>query len=794
MAIEIYDAIIIRKPTAIYEPPAPPTEIIFKNILIKIKVKKLTTELIVESVPKNILIKTKIKKSTIDLIVESIPKNILIKTKINKFLLEIPITDFIPKNILVKTKIKKYLLEIPIIDFISKDLLLKIKIKKLLVYSVFIVTPKKILIRIKIKKFTVTKSQLIISKNIKIKIKFTKGIFYEIPFMINKHMKIRILFKKTPIEGGQIYNLPSKSAGGVGFVWGGNKKVDIKTDSLWEVATKKDNEVLVKYEGFEKKDEDLKSPWSGIVIKVDDEIKIPWGDFQIKQNIDIIIPYENILNFMDNKMRIPWRGNFENENEKQTNIAYLHPEKKDTKANIPWGGRFPLKIDMLFNVSYNIPEKKDIKHETHWGPYWYAYWCQRKYFPPTFPLTIKFDENETIGDASVISFMDIISQKCPYQKPYSGPRDSNLPLVKIYRLLPRKDFYIVNNVVLVKRIPDNTPIDILNLSISIDVNSWLWNFSLSVPHKNYVDLLKPQSSGDFREIEININGFIWKCLIQSWSESKSFGKTTWSLSGVSPSIELSSNFSPLSSYKNNSNIQGGQIIDEILEYTDWVSEWPPGALNWSDWLNPYTDWNIPAGVFSYIDKAPIEAIQEIVNACGAYLQTDMSLKKLIVLPRYKVSPLKWSDPLYEVQLEIININDSICLEIGQSNSFKPERNAIYVSGQNQGTGVDVIIGGTAGNLQAPMITNSLITTSNVGHGLARKVLGESGKWINKNLKIFSLIADSPGLLLPGTMIKMNEISEEWIGQVISINISVEAMKENTGNVVWQTIGVEQYYG
>lgn len=68
--------------------------------------------------------------------------------------------------------------------------------------------------------------------------------------------------------------------------------------------------------------------------------------------------------------------------------------------------------------------------------------------------------------------------------------------------------------------------------------------------------------------------------------------------------------------------------------TGWVLDWQA-----SDWL-------IPAGVWTYSNLAPIDAIAQLAEAAGAFILPDMATRKLTVLSKYPVAP--WSPTVADV--------------------------------------------------------------------------------------------------------------------------------------------------
>jgi hypothetical protein len=103
----------------------------------------------------------------------------------------------------------------------------------------------------------------------------------------------------------------------------------------------------------------------------------------------------------------------------------------------------------------------------------------------------------------------------------------------------------------------------------------------------------------------------------------------------------------------------------------------------------------------------------------------------------------------------------------------------------------VIRTGTAGDRLATMVTDPLITATEVAAERGRTVLaaGQNFRQVTIDLPLMSP-PDLPGLLVPGTIVDVNQASGIWRGQVTGVRISGS---RNRGLSVRQIITVERYY-
>src|SRR5690606_13024878 len=98
-------------------------------------------------------------------------------------------------------------------------------------------------------------------------------------------------------------------------------------------------------------------------------------------------------------------------------------------------------------------------------------------------------------------------------------------------------------------------------------------------------------------------------------------------------------------------------------------------------------------------------IARIAAAAGGYVQATPNTKTLRVLPRYPVAPWNWGGETPGLILPL-----AVVTETGTDWQPQDEANGVYVSGETgDGVLVHVVRDGTAGNLQAPMVVDRLIT-------------------------------------------------------------------------------------
>uniref|UniRef100_UPI00083095B3 hypothetical protein n=1 Tax=Marinobacterium profundum TaxID=1714300 RepID=UPI00083095B3 len=310
-----------------------------------------------------------------------------------------------------------------------------------------------------------------------------------------------------------------------------------------------------------------------------------------------------------------------------------------------------------------------------------------------------------------------------------------------------KEVYIFMPSLTLYRTPDGAEIEALNVSWTTDSDSWGWRFSATLAQASDLALLKSGSNGP-REIACEINGHLFKGIVESYGTSRQFGQSGYTIKGRSLSAYLSDPYAPLRSKAIDATYSARQLAEQELANTGWT-------LNWQ-----IPDWTIPAGAFSYQSKDAIAVIKSIAEAAGATVQTDPSIQQLHIKPRYPVSPHLWAN--VGTPLDAI-LPAELIKTAGSEFRSLPKYNRTFVAGGPTG-GVIVMLtrDGTAGDILSPQIVDPLITHSTVGYERARNELAPGGNWESLSLETWlTQQGEAPGLLLPGHLVEIQDISESY---------------------------------
>jgi hypothetical protein len=375
-----------------------------------------------------------------------------------------------------------------------------------------------------------------------------------------------------------------------------------------------------------------------------------------------------------------------------------------------------------------------------------------------------------------------------FQCKYTGvnPRGVNLnfglhPCPDTGLLIPIRKVYFIVNEVSLKRISDNVPIHFTSVSAGTDDDSWCWGFTASVPYSE-LEKIEPTASGPV-EVELAINSQVWRFAIEGYTDDEEFAKTNITVKGRSLTAYLEDPYAPTRSFKQATALNSRQFAESELTRPGLVTGY---SLDWQ--LIDSLGWLMPADTWSYSELTPIQVIQNIVQGAGGYVNSHPADKQLLVKAKYPTPYWEWP-----TATGLLTIPRSFVKRQSLEWHEKPAYNGVYVSGENTGVTAFVKRTGTAGEFQAPMFVNPMISAASAARNKGMSILSAGGKQATVSLDL--PMEASLGLVSPGVMVEVTNgglgTAPAWRGIVRSSSV---AANWGRGLTVNQSLRVERHYG
>lgn len=329
----------------------------------------------------------------------------------------------------------------------------------------------------------------------------------------------------------------------------------------------------------------------------------------------------------------------------------------------------------------------------------------------------------------------------------------------------RSVYYVLNESSLVLA-GTGAPIEHAGLALRLDIDSWAWGWSATVPTA-YLSALRPDGADGFKEVIATINGESFRLLVETLSRERRFGRSELRIGGRSLSAWLASPHSPVVTRYNSEARTARQLLDEALTINGVPLGW---TVDWQ-----IDDWLVDAGAWSH-SGSYIEAAVRIAETPGAVIQPHPTAQVLRVIPRYAGAPWEWPD-----MTPALSLPESVVTVEGITWADKPRYDAVYLAGAILG---HVTRAGTSGGNVAPMVSDPLLTAPDATRQRGRAILSDTGRQAQIRLSL-PVLAET-GIIVPGRLIDYTESGKTHRGITRAVDVQ-------TGfPAITQTITVETH--
>lgn len=376
--------------------------------------------------------------------------------------------------------------------------------------------------------------------------------------------------------------------------------------------------------------------------------------------------------------------------------------------------------------------------------------------PSSDNLPFEFDQYQTELDSAHISF------------PFACRAENFIPNLTTYIML--------NEITVTANGRTLTP---FSASISASMDGYCWLGEVSLPPDDFAALaLDKRIQGDELEIELTLNGEKFVFLAEQFSDSRQFGRKSYTVSGRSPTAHLGADYAQIQNGVVNQRFYAQQIASAVLYDTSF------SLGNWTA-----VDWLVPENVYSLSDKTPIAVLQDIAQAAGAFLESDPSERKIHIAPRWKKAAWELVDSVVDVRCPA-----DIIIKISGQKQVQTQYRSVFTYPTHELNDAGLVYRSGSDKMpQAPMLSHALYTESNVQRAAGLATLSESG--VHKTETV-ELAPPSEKYAIPraklGQIWRFDEPDGAWFGVVVGVKLS--ASVENGAPKITQTLTVDRYLG
>jgi hypothetical protein len=567
----------------------------------------------------------------------------------------------------------------------------------------------------------------------------------------------------------QRLNLPP-----TGATWDYSKRNDLVTSAKWKISNRLDSHMFLNWNKAALIDSSffikwnrtqrLDKPSTSIIWQIAQKLDISnnvvkWNALSAKDSANTIVKWEILNNFDVSPISVKWR----------------EPSPIERVSSILWGRAQP--VDIIASLAHQEGPINDSD-----------------------PIAIPWNAARPVVDYLVPSFPNPGESELPPYELQKGRgfacfhlgknRQSNFNIYALNRRLNNDQCFagafIVNNTYSAKTLHDNLALELLSFSANSDVGSTAWDFTIGVPRLTELNRLKPTASGPI-EIEIVVNGYTYRGVVDSYDESRSLG--SWGYSATARGLTA---YAAAPYAANKTAVLPNVFKSSSLLANEAVASLGGFTVNWLTY-----NYIVQPNQLSYSDKDAVGVVSQLANAIGAIVIPHRYNKEFTVSSRYPISPWDWSLPATPIT-QVISKN----LMLRVSGRYLPATkfNKVYVTATQSGYNAGIKRAGTAGDSLAPQITEALLTQpvtgftalGNIERG--RVELAKSGPRRNQTV-ITPLVAANvtPGVRLRELLDIVELEDDEGFYRAMVTKVGVTMTTEATGLLkVYQTLECERY--
>ncbi len=311
----------------------------------------------------------------------------------------------------------------------------------------------------------------------------------------------------------------------------------------------------------------------------------------------------------------------------------------------------------------------------------------------------------------------------------------------------------VHHVIAVTDLRDNSPVQLDAISISVDDGAICWTLNANGP----ASLFESMTTGDTPIIDVEIDGFTWRFIVEGVRRSREFPAGAVTLTGRSPTIMAGEPYQFTQNWVNDGPATAQQLAAQAQVFNGLEIDWR------------LEDWLVPDRVFSFTGT-PLNVVQRVTESVGGVTRPDRVETRVALHPRYRAMPNRWRVEVPEVQIHVdAHMTDA------WERADKPAFNGVFVSGEAEGIIARVYLAGTSGERLAPMLTDQLMTEEIAARQRGESFLGQGGPQATVTITLPFLTGSTyPGPFECGWLVRVVEPSKPtFYGMVRAVSIGAE---------------------
>lgn len=526
------------------------------------------------------------------------------------------------------------------------------------------------------------------------------------------------------------------------------------------------------------------SPPPGAARRVVATFGAPWG-----QSAPRAIEARGAANHpdpLDTAARAPWGEGAPQHSETRT--AWAPPSAMDRERSAPWQ-QFARRLQPQSAQPWGVARQQDAAARAPWGRFAgrpalsaVAVWVRARVSDPqntapwgeyaSRPALLVRPVWAMTRRADAERWIPWTRYSRPLDEGWGVVTDPGGPIVDEDGtvIVPVRRVYMTTNSLTLTRVSDGATIPAYTFGMSLDADSWTWSWQATL-HATALPLIQPGPGGDPVDVLATVNGTPYRLCVEQYGRQREFASTRISVRGRGRAAILDAPYAPTLNHGNAASRTAQQLMADVLTINGVGIGWDVDFA--------LTDWLVPGNVWAH-QGSYISALLEIAAAAGGYVQPHDTAQTLRVLPRYPAAPWQWHTLTPDVELP-----SAVVSVEGTEWQRKAVYTRVHVCGTAAGMPLgEVTRGGSGGFVDAPMVTDPLITHADAARQRGLAVLSDTGTQAHISLRL--PVLDETGVIPPGALVRYVDGATTHLGLVRATSLEWSAPK------LRQTLAVETH--
>lgn len=161
-----------------------------------------------------------------------------------------------------------------------------------------------------------------------------------------------------------------------------------------------------------------------------------------------------------------------------------------------------------------------------------------------------------------------------------GRRQGNRLTLGLRCVFDGRPYYMIQHDLHVRRLPNGPDIEVGNVNLKFDADSWAWTWDATILGAASFEGIKPELDGKPATLEIRIDQFYWRVLVEDWSQQRKFSQRSIKASGRGLTALLSDPYYVPSDGMLTEDRRFAQLLDERLpDDNSWELVYPTHVPN-----------------------------------------------------------------------------------------------------------------------------------------------------------------------------------------------------------------------